>query len=227
MNKVGILVTFGLLAVVIAMTIVIFIPKHCAVARMEGFAVSAASPAMGTTTCPRGTRSYTDRQGNLNCCSGEVTGNFCEGAIACTFSSGMGDSVPICNAVQLQRKYTGPIDPIVNMILDKDRGFLSKLINNYMPEMITELRKAPSSQVSKETLDRFIKLQQDEKQYIEKIGKDFWEGKLKLSIQELDQLAKEEVMYIFTQSMDIFKSSPIANNKNFIQEQLQKQVCTK
>jgi hypothetical protein len=96
MNKVGVLVTFGVLAVVIAMTIVIFIPKNCTVARMEGFAGSAASPAMGTTRCPKGTRAYTDKQGNLNCCAGEVTGNFCEGAIKCTFSSSMSATVPIC-----------------------------------------------------------------------------------------------------------------------------------
>jgi hypothetical protein len=93
MNNFGVVVTFGVLAVVIAMAIVVFMPKHCAVARMEGF---TASPAVGTTTCPRGTRTYTDKQGNLNCCAGEVNGNFCEGTITCTFSSGMGDSVPIC-----------------------------------------------------------------------------------------------------------------------------------
>ncbi len=95
MNKLGVVVTFGLLAVVIAMMIVVFMPKHCAVARMEGFTASAA---IGTTTCPRGTRAYTDKQGNLNCCAGEVSGNFCEGTITCTFSSGMGDSVPICRS---------------------------------------------------------------------------------------------------------------------------------
>ncbi len=224
MNNLGVLVTFGLLAVVTAMMIVVFMPKHCAVARMEGFTASAA---IGTTTCPRGTRAYTDKQGNLNCCAGEVSGNFCEGKITCTFSSGMGDSVPICNAIKLQRKYTGPIDPIVNMLVEKNRGFLYELLNKYMPEIIAELRKAPSSQVSKETLDRFIKLHQDEQQYVKSVGEDLLAGKLRMIEEEQKQFAKEEVMYILTQTMDIFKSAPIANNKNFIQEQLQKQVCKK
>lgn len=96
MNKVTVLGIFGLLGVLIAMMIVIFMPKNCTVARMEGFAATTVSPAMGTTTCPKGTRAYTDKQGNLNCCAGEVTGNFCEGAITCTFSSELSATVPIC-----------------------------------------------------------------------------------------------------------------------------------
>ncbi len=93
MKGVGVLITFGVLGVIIAMMIVRFMPKNCAVTRMEGF---QGSPAIGTTTCPRGTRAYTDKLGNLNCCAGEVTGNVCEGVIKCTFSSSMGDKVPIC-----------------------------------------------------------------------------------------------------------------------------------
>ena len=227
MKKVATIITFGVLGVLIAMAIVIFMPKNCNVARMEGFEASPASAAIGTTTCPKGTRTYTDKQGNLNCCAGEVTGNFCEGVIKCTFSSSMNTNIPNCNVVQLQRKYTGPIDPIVNMIIDKNKGFVGQLINNYMPEMITELGKLPPSQVSKETVDRFRKLQQDEKNYIDGIGKDLMAGKIILTLEEMTQMDKEEMMYILIQTMDIFKSSPVANNKNFIQEQLQKQVCTK
>lgn len=93
MKRVGVLVTFGILGVLIAMMIVIFMPKNCDVTRMEGF---QGSPAIGATSCPKGTRTYTDKLGNLNCCAGEVSGNVCEGAIKCTFSSNMSDTVPIC-----------------------------------------------------------------------------------------------------------------------------------
>jgi hypothetical protein len=93
MKQVGVLVTFGILGVIIAMMIVTFMPKNCDITRMEGF---QGSPAMGTTSCPKGTRAYTDKLGNLNCCAGEVTGNVCEGTVKCTFSSSMSATVPIC-----------------------------------------------------------------------------------------------------------------------------------
>lgn len=36
--------------------------------------------------CPVGTRSFTDKSGNINCCKGQVNGNVCEGTTVCTFS---------------------------------------------------------------------------------------------------------------------------------------------
>ena len=48
--------------------------------------------------CPVGTKSYTDRTGNLNCCKGQVSGNTCEGKIECSFSSNS-LNVPFCNTL--------------------------------------------------------------------------------------------------------------------------------
>lgn len=73
---------FGIIGVLIAMAIVTFMPKACPVVAIEeGFQVKV------TKKCPTGTKSYIDRNGNINCCKGDVSGTSCDGKIECSFSS--------------------------------------------------------------------------------------------------------------------------------------------
>jgi hypothetical protein len=99
------LIIFGMLAVLIAMTIVILIPKNCSIARMEGFQDQAIQPF--ATECPSGTRTVTDSQGNTSCCDGQVTGSKCEGKLVCTFSSSLSSKVPFCSVPTNQMKIKG------------------------------------------------------------------------------------------------------------------------
>lgn len=48
--------------------------------------------------CPQGSKSFIDKQGNQSCCTGQVTGNVCEGSVKCTFSSNVG-SAPHCSTL--------------------------------------------------------------------------------------------------------------------------------
>ena len=76
------IVLFGVIGILLAMAIVVFIPKTCTVARVEeGFQVKVSKK------CPTGTKSYVDRNGNINCCRGAISGYTCEGKIECSFSS--------------------------------------------------------------------------------------------------------------------------------------------
>jgi hypothetical protein len=46
--------------------------------------------------CPAGTKSFIDKNGNQNCCAGHISGNTCEGKLACTFSGNI-SGVPHCS----------------------------------------------------------------------------------------------------------------------------------
>lgn len=48
-------------------------------------------------TCPGGSKVFTDKEGNLNCCKGAVTGNICEGNTVCTFSKSNSNKFEMCD----------------------------------------------------------------------------------------------------------------------------------
>jgi hypothetical protein len=49
--------------------------------------------------CPKKSKSFIDKDGNLNCCSGTVNGNTCEGTVLCTFSGSASSKYPICSTL--------------------------------------------------------------------------------------------------------------------------------
>jgi hypothetical protein len=100
MNEAVKIVLFGVIGVILAMMIVIFIPKDCRVLKVEeGFQDSSYI----INSCPLGTKSYTDKTGNLNCCAGEVNGSVCEGRVECTFSpsANSNSKYPLCRPMIL------------------------------------------------------------------------------------------------------------------------------
>lgn len=119
------IIVYGILGVITAMFIVYFFPmQNCAASRQtEGFADGCpACPVcpgagaggsgsgsgsgsgagslfgLGVSSCPRGTKSFTDRNGNISCCTGSVNGNTCEGTVTCTLSgtANLTSGIPFC-----------------------------------------------------------------------------------------------------------------------------------
>jgi hypothetical protein len=86
-------IVYGLVGIIVAMGIVYMFPVKCKVSVVqEGFANLNTN-----TKCPTGTKTFTDRLGNLSCCKGQVNGSSCEGNVTCSFSSNAGKNIPFCN----------------------------------------------------------------------------------------------------------------------------------
>jgi hypothetical protein len=95
MNPAMIIVLYGVIGVLVSMMIVVFFPKDCRVLQVEeGF---QGSTAILMKSCPIGTKAYTDKAGNLNCCAGQVNGSVCEGNVQCTFSPSASSNIPLCS----------------------------------------------------------------------------------------------------------------------------------
>ena len=90
-----IIIVFAIAGIIIAMAMVLFIKKCCMISVKEGF---YSSPAHNYTSCPRGSKSYYDKNSNLMCCNGTVNGNECEGSVLCTFSINT-KTIPSCSVV--------------------------------------------------------------------------------------------------------------------------------
>jgi hypothetical protein len=90
-----IIIVFAIAGIVISMAIVLFIKKCCTVSVKEGF---DSSPASNQTSCPRGSKSYYDKNSNLMCCQGNVNGHECEGNVVCTFSINT-EKIPSCSVL--------------------------------------------------------------------------------------------------------------------------------
>lgn len=93
MGAVQTILVYGFLGLLVAMAIVAFVPKHCAVSKVEGFKTNT-----NPVVCPDNTKSYYDKEGNLNCCRGQVNGNRCEGEPICTFSGDV-SKLPFCGRI--------------------------------------------------------------------------------------------------------------------------------
>jgi hypothetical protein len=91
-------ILYALAAIFLAMLIVITFPVACrtSCSKKEGF----ENISSNVTTCPKGTRSFTNMKGNTMCCTGDVEGNFCDGNILCTLSGNVSKDVPTCTALR-------------------------------------------------------------------------------------------------------------------------------
>jgi len=78
-------------------------PIQVAIDHYKGFGINKdLSPCPSVSvrkfgTCPRGAKVFTDKEGNLNCCRGNVSGNTCEGMIVCTFSNSNSSKFEMCD----------------------------------------------------------------------------------------------------------------------------------
>ena len=86
---------YGFLAIILTVMIVQLFPSDCSVSmRTEGF----QNQMTPQTSCPPGTKSFLNEQGDMMCCKGDVNGRKCEGSIVCSFSSTTKD-IPFCGTL--------------------------------------------------------------------------------------------------------------------------------
>jgi hypothetical protein len=65
---------------------------------LEGRSPCPAVPERNSIrSCPTGTKSFIDKQGNINCCAGSLSGTTCDGKVTCTF--GNSTTIPQCSTI--------------------------------------------------------------------------------------------------------------------------------
>lgn len=216
------IVVFGALAVVIAMAIVIFFPVDCTVSnKVEGFAVQP-----GPKVCPSGTKMYIDKDGNTNCCEGEVVGSRCEGPINCTFSSGGQNGIPFCGQGRL-RRYDGEIWPMVKQLFASSRmtprETFEKVVLVKFGELGNLLRQNVPNTISPKTLQAFGDIGFDSnKLWFERLDDLYTPKDLKEPA-----IYEEETMRMITKVMDLLQKEPIAKDPLKLAAKIQQETCKK
>jgi hypothetical protein len=207
-----ILLAYGIAAVVIAIFIVKVFPVSCRIgSRTEGF----ENLQQQITTCPEGSKSFYDTKGNLNCCSGEVNGDICQGTTVCTFSSGA-EGLRFCNELTRRRKFLGEINPFVRKFLQSDpRQRFSDLLYGFV-QVKNALTQLPENKFSQDTKNKLNTLYEEELNFF----KNESNTQTKLAVYE------DETMYTIQQLENMFRNSPLLQDRAFIQQQTKKFMCS-
>ena len=208
-------IIYGLIGVIIGMLLVIFMSRDCNTLVKEGFQ-QQQRPDVQPRMCPRETKSYTDRAGNLNCCRGQINGNFCEGVVDCTFSSSAQNMYKMCGAGR-RRKYFGPINDFVKMYMSKDFIVKFEQIVNIMEQFKPRVRSMVPSMITQQAFTDYEQLIKEETEWFNDIR---YSG-------EGSQFYQEEVMYIISRLQSIFADQNVAKNPQFIQQEILMQACKK
>ena len=207
------LIPIGIVAVAFAMLIVYMFPVSCRVRSRttEGFDTLQQQ----VTMCPEGSKSFYDKKGNLNCCSGEVNGDVCQGTTVCTFSAGA-EGLRFCNELSRRRKYLGEINPFVRKFLQSDprQRFLDLLYG--FVQVKDALIKLPDDKLSPDIKNKLNALYEEEV--------DFFRNQSNL--QTKLAVYEDETMYTIQQLESMFRNSPLLQDRAFIQQQTKKYVCS-
>jgi hypothetical protein len=206
-------IIYGLIGVIIGMLLVIFMGKECNTMIKEGF---QEKPAIQPRICPRGTVSYTDKAGNLNCCRGQVNGNFCEGVVHCTFSSSAQNMYKLCGAGR-RRKFFGQINDFVKMYMNTEFIVKFEQIVNIMEQFKPRVRAMVPSMITEQAFSEYEGLVKEEKDWLSEVR---YSG-------EDSQVYQEEVMYILQRLQSIFADQKIAKNPQVVQQEIIMEACKK
>lgn len=206
------LLAYGIAAVIIAVLIVKIFPISCRLgSRTEGF----ENLQQQTTMCPEGSKSFYDKKGNLNCCSGELNGDVCQGTTVCTFSSGA-EGLRFCSEMSRRRKYLGEINPFIRKFLQSSpRERFADLLNGFA-QVRNSLSQLPEDKFSKADKDKLFALFMEEYNFY----KDQSNAQTKLAVYE------DEAMYTIQALENMFRSNPLFQDRAFIQQQTKKFVCS-
>ena len=207
------LLAYGIAAVIIAMLIVKVFPVSCRIgSRTEGF---QNPQQQQITMCPEGSKSFYDKKGNLNCCSGEINGDVCQGTTVCTFSAGA-EGLRFCNELSRRRKYLGEINPFVRKFLQSaPRQRFLDLLYGFV-QVKDALIKLPDDKLSLDIKNKLNALYEEEV--------DFFRNQSNL--QTKLAVYEDETMYTIQQLENMFRNAPILQDRNFIQQQTKKYVCS-
>ena len=197
-------IVLAVFAILITMLFVKYFPLYCNKCS-EGF----QSPTQ--LSCPSGTKSFSDRKGNLLCCNGEVNGFNCEGVIVCGFSGNL--EYPECGLTK-RSKYIGPINPFVKQMMSIDHiNKFSKLL-----DMMNNLKKTlvslPPTTITSKDLDAYNALLDEENSWYSN------------NLNSNSRTYQEECMYIIQRLTATFSGKPLMTNPSIIQEHVKKQMCS-
>ncbi len=195
------IIVYAILTVLFIMGLVYIIPVSCKKAMVENFQVDEDScdqpQSTGEKSCPPGSKAYTDVNGNINCCGGELNGNMCDGLVLCTFSSSLANKYPLCGS--RKRKYSGRVDSIVRkyMAVNPRQKFstILKQLSDFWPR-INQLKT--EQQISDDTVTSYRDLYIEEKQWFEENKK-----------VQSPIIYQEEVMYIMRTLEGMFADTPL------------------
>jgi hypothetical protein len=221
------IVVWGILGVLVAMAIVIFMPKSCQTMTTEGF--TSDTVAM----CPSGTKSFVDINGNVNCCYGHISGNKCEGAIKCTFS-GSEHRYPMCNTQKLKKQYTGEIPEWLNTWANNNRDPLPKVIR-IMEDFGPTIKQIPSTNLPDSVKNTYFELIKEEKERAKQIYSVFEPNTSKPNFDiniwrqneaiDFQQYQKEDIMYIINRLTSMLAQAPKLQSSPIVQQQIKAQIC--
>ena len=215
MSKIShILIPIGVVAVAVAMLIVYMFPvscKSCSRTAIEGF--QAINQPI--TMCPDSSTSFYDKKGNLNCCTGQVNGDICQGTVLCTFSSAA-EGIPFCNQINRKRKFLGEVNPFVRKFLQQNPRQQYALLLDGLKKIAQSLGQLPETQLSQSDKQKLQALVDEEDTFFTTQSNP----QTKLAVYE------DEVMYSIQYLENLFRNKPILQNKELLQQQTQKLVCT-
>ncbi len=183
-------ILIGLTISVLTLLAVKFIAGPCSV-KTEAFQDSSPN----TMKCPRGTKSFTNKDGNIQCCRGEVTGNKCEGKVACKISASA-DNIPFCKA-GFQKKWDGEIPQFIkDIVKNNDRQeLILKLLNSsrqFMAELIPFVQK---KKIDQQEYNQYVNFVKKEIDWYKQFSKDIDQGYL--SKEEIDEILEDELTYSY------------------------------
>jgi hypothetical protein len=165
--------------------------------------------------CPEGSKSFYDKKGNLNCCSGEVNNDVCQGTRVCTFSS-TADGLRFCSELTRRRKYLGEINPFVRKFLQSAPRQNFEALLSIFGQVYTTVSQLPEDKLSKDTKNKLDELYREEVNFFRNQSN----AQTKLAVYE------DETMYTIQQLENILRNSPILQDRAFIQQQTKKYVCS-
>lgn len=202
----------------------------------EGFKSSIST----ISSCPSNSKSYYDKKGNLNCCSGEVNGDACTGTIVCTFNSSL-SNIPFCEnetnkllrLQQLSKNMESSnknrrVHPLVKKFISLEviQDAKSKISDRYtyMISLLDEINKILKRRAVKIFVDKNIREQFDSmytkaNEFKEKNKAnthiEIWEDKATEIIDQLEALLKP-----------VLKKVPkFKNDPNILEKILNKLLC--
>ncbi len=217
------IVLFGIIGILLAMALVIFIPNTCTVERVEeGFQQDIIK------TCPRGSIMFTDTAGNINCCRGDVTGSRCDGRVICTFSSDT-SKYPMCNAPKLKRQYTGEIPEWLNVWVEQRREPLYDVLK-MMEEFSPIIKQIPNTFLPDSVKNSYFELLKEQNARGQQLLQIYFYSKYDASLRdsmilEWREYQKEDIMYIINKLTTMMTRAPKLQSSPIVQQQIKAQIC--
>jgi hypothetical protein len=192
----------GLFILLFTLLTLKFIASPCA-AKVEKF----QDISQNTMKCPRGTKSFTNSDGNIQCCRGEVTGNRCEGNVACKISASA-DTIPFCKA-GFQKKWNGEIPDFIKFIV-KNNSYdkIRNIVNEITTYLVTGGGKYKDPKIIndcavKREYDAINNLFLKEMKYYDNFVKQVQNGNYE-SKAEIDEIVEDFLAYYYNAMMSLY-----------------------